>query len=732
MKNPKQSPVTVRLSSEAGIKKTDKLQAYVVDAGGRIIETAPFEGGEAKLKLDRNTLNSGLKVYIAQEMTRELVAKANERMLLKAGAYQAVKNVSGNYINVQRIPSAALHPWFWNNCLITGHVNKDFIIDGQVKNLPLCNARVHICEVETELVFPHIPIYWRAIPDWVISEIGQKFKEIMPQPIPDPVGPVSDAKNNLSPRLLNTSTAASGMLKEKSLPNLPDHVMSAMTSGSVNAIRQALYANHAILYPYLCLWPVLWPWIYSYDEETIVYTDCDGHFEMWENTLTEDGPLNIYIWVEVCINGQWVTVYKPAIPCHTWWNYASNTDINIKVTDNRVLPCSCGQQVHGEIVWFRSIGEYATALHIQQDDSNTVNVQGVSMRNVGCTDLIDTNQISPFGGVLNFKLLFGDGLPTAGITHYRWKQTRIKDENLNDIINPVSKVIPGQIQKNYYVITDVNGQFHFETHAVVLGAEGSGENIGYKIPQWDIYSEPLVPAADKALTIQWTSPDFVGASIDSRSLADGLYRFDLELLSLDNNGAFQVASVAKAVFQVSDKYNSGNSVNAPDDYLKIVGGNALNLSIKVRIDNVPCTANINDVLLADSGGNIILDGNGNPVKSGKCGFIHYTDLTQKAHISFIASQPRNFATFGFGIIKGNGAESTGVNASGYVVSSVGGFTLSGGQFFNDVPITQLLGSCPGQAAFSENLVVYALATDGTNRLQGYDAYRVNAFALSKT
>lgn len=46
--------------------------------------------------------------------------------------------------------------------------------------------------------------------------------------------------------------------------------------------------------------------------------------------------------------------------------------------------------------------------------------------------------------------------------------------------------------------------------------------------------------------------------------------------------------------------------------------------------------------------------------------------------------------------------------------------------------SQLLGSCP-QAAFSENLNVYALATDGTYRLQsGYDASDVNAFALSNT
>ena len=73
-----------------------------------------------------------------------------------------------------------------------------------------------------------------------------------------------------------------------------------------------------------------------------------------------------------------------------------------------------------------------------------------------------------------------------------------------------------------------------------------------------------------------------------------------------------------------------------------------------------------------------------------------------------------------------------MSASGYVISGVGGFALAGGLFTQDVPVSQLLGSCP-QAAFSENLNVYALATDGTNRLQsGYDRSDVKAFALSNS
>ncbi|MBS1903616.1 MAG: hypothetical protein JSS75_07940 [Bacteroidetes bacterium] len=754
--------IVIRISADSGIKKTDNLHVFVTDNSGRIIEASSFDGLEARLKTPAPTLKGGAKIFIAPGLPKGTEASSfNERDLRKAGAYQVTKAFTDRtFIDVSRIPSGALKPWFWGNCLISGNITKDFFIDGQWKTLPVCNARVHICEVETELVLPHIPIYYRQIPDWIIQEISDKFREVIKVVPPFPPDPYRQSaaselartqssgktagreiarmqKMNVPLNSLRASEPLQESLRLQALPPLPEEVAMAMSSGSVSAVRSALYDYHDILYPYICLWPWIWPWIYTYDEETIVYTDCNGHFELWENTLLEDGPLNLYFWVEVNINGQWVTVYKPALPCHTYWNYDCGSVISIKITDPRVMPCNCDDQAVGEIVWFKSIGWNATALHIEQNDLNTVNVQGVNMRNVGCTDIIDAHRISPFGSRLNFRLLFGDGLPTNTITHYRWKKTRIKDENLNDILNPPTTVINGAVSKDYYVITQVAGHFHFETHSVTLGADGAGENIGYKIPHWDIYQEPLVPAADKALTIQWTSPDFWSASLDSHSLQDGLYRFDLELLHLDNNGVFQVVSVPKQVFQVSDYNNTGNSVDAPNYDLRLDGGNlnnALSLSFKVRIDNAPCVADIQDVLLTDGAGNLVYQ-NGQPVKSGKCGFIQYTNLAQGVRISYIASHPRNFATFSFSVIKGNNTESTGVAANGYVISGVDGFALSGGVFTQDVPIQQLLGTCPGQAALSENLYVAALATDGTYRLYNdgsevYDASDVNAFAVS--
>jgi hypothetical protein len=736
MKKENQGPVTVRLLQDPG--KAANLKAYVVDANGKIVETAPFDGKEAKLKSDSATIGGERKVYVANAMPNELETKANELTLIKAGAYETVKNLSGNFIDVIKIPIGILtRPWFWNNCLITGHVNKNFNIDGQIRNLPVCNARVHICEVETELRWPYIPIYKRRIPDWIINEIGEKFKNlkkviIKPQPVPNPIGPVSQMKRNVALSSFNKNNHLQESIKLQSLPSLQDHVLSAMTSGSVATIRQAMIDYHEFLYPYLCLWPIYWPYIYTYDEETIVYTDCNGHFEMWENTLTEDGPLNIYIWVEVWVNGQWVTIYKPPVPCNTWWNYACGTDINIRVTDSRVNPCDCGFDGPADAVWFRSIGTSASALHIEQNTSSTIPLQGSTLLNGGCTDIIDGQKISPFGSELVFKLFCGANIFNAGVTHYRWKKTMVADANQNAVPGSTT-TITGTVLRPYLVKISAS---HYETHYCSLGIEGGGTDLAYRIPHHDVTSEPVATLQDPAdigRNPEWTDKFFDSAFLDSHSLTDGIYKFELELLKKQGN-SFILVPVAKSTYQIS-KYNPiGDSQDAPDEYLNISAGKANSYKMNVRIDNAPCEGDIHDAQLKETGD-----------LSGPCGFIHYGDTGQHIHISFEASHPRNFATFSFGIVKGNGTQPTGINPSGYVLSGVGGFTLAGGLFSEDFTVLDLLNGCIGQAAFSENLHVAALATDGTNRLYGfdyhdsitntnrnYDAYDVNAFALSNT
>lgn len=715
--------VIVKVKTDGGDIQKD-LHLYLFDSEEEFLESAELKDGEAKLKTSAKKIGGRSQIIIGPEMPKELKGRKISPILIKKmGGYQpSIKLDRNNQINIVGLPKFKFPTWAW--CLITGNLSKSFSIDGENQVLPICDARVNICEID------RIKWWWPKIPRPVITDLGKKLKDMVLRPeieIPPVINPKVPIKKIINPKIDLELSAPEG-LQRALLLKLPDDVKRGLLSNSEATVNATIYKNFHLLHPYLCLWPWFWPYFYRCTKIATVYSDCNGSFDF--NYLNFTNDKDIYIWVEVNIDGEWVTVYRPSIPCHTHWNYECGKDLNIRITDPRVLPCSCDDELEGELVWFRSIGHHATALHIKQEDT-PIALQGTSFRNVGCTDIHDAEQINPFGSTLLFKLLFGDGLPKTGITHYRWTKTLMKTANLDLIPSPETTVVDGSIKKYYFVITtDSDGHQHFETKWVTLGAEGSEQNIGYRIPSWNIYDDEGVPPEHKALTIQWTSPDFWSAALNTKSpdIADGLWRFDLELLRLDSAGVFQVVDVPKEVFQVSNFNNSGVSVNAPNKHLNIplvnppAPGHARNLQVLVRIDNNKCTADIQDVEL---GGNL----------SGPCGFLKYTTPGDPVKISFVASHVHDFANFVFRVVKGNNTEAINpsINQSGYVINDVGIYDLNGGIFENNTPfpVSRLVGGCL-QAAFAENLWVYSLATDGTQRLDEYDDGDTNAFALSNT
>ncbi len=720
------NPVIVKIKSDGGEISKD-LHLYLFDDKDQFLESTALNKGEAKLKTTAENIRGRSQIIIGPAIPKELKGRKISPILIrKMGGYQpSIRIDTKNEIIISGLPKFKFPTWEW--CLITGNLSKSFTIDGENRVLPVCDARVHICEID------RIKWWWPKIPRPIITDLGLKLKEIILKPkikfppIPDPKIPI-DPRIPINPRLpikkiinpiLNRELDAPTVEDALTLAELPDNVKKGLLSNSEKIVQQTIFHNFKLLHPYICLWPWFWPYFYRCTKIATVYSDCNGSFDY--NYLNFTNDKDIYIWVEANIDGEWKTVYRPNIPCNTHWNYTCGKDINIPITDPRVRPCSCDEEVAGEIVWFRTIGENATALRIQQNLGSMATLQGTTLKNVGCTDIHDPNQINPFGSTLKFELLFGDGLPTAGITHYRWKKTQIKNANLDDVPSPETTVVSGRVNKNYFVITkDDEDHYHFQTKTITLGAEGTGQNIGYRIPAWNVEDDSDFPAAYVGLNVRWTEPYFWSASQESTDLADGLWRFDLELLRL-NEGVFEVVEVPKEVFQISAP-NPANSIDAPEEYLNPMPGNMANrLNLLVRVDNNRCVADIQDVELGTE-------------LSGTCGFLHYTAGSENVKISFDASHPNNFASFSFSTIKGNNTESIApsINESGYVISSVGRYNLVSGIFSDDdIPVSQLVGSCP-QAAFSERLYVASLATDGTYRLRQYDASDNNAFALSNT
>jgi hypothetical protein len=204
-------------------------------------------------------------------------------------------------------------------------------------------------------------------------------------------------------------------------------------------------------------------------------------------------------------------------------------------------------------------------------------------------------------------------------------------------------------------------------------------------------------------------------------------------------GVFTPVVVPPNTFQVSNSTNTGTGYDgsspAPSEYLAFSGADVSAFTLVVRIDNSAVTATINDAWLLNAFGNEIPGGN-----SGPCGFIEFTSTSQNVSLSFVASEPFNYATFTYDLYKG----SSGLigSAGGYVFDTAphfslpgaGSFSLAGGTFTDKPTVLALLSGCT-QAAFSENLSVSSLATDGSSVLATsigapYAAGAVVAFALT--
>jgi hypothetical protein len=409
----KRSTKTVTVKVHTGNTTALKeAHLYVFNKEGQLIETVALKNGGAELKTKAEDVEGNTQMIIGPGLPREFKGRnLNPIIIKKMGGFQpSIHLNASNEIHIFGVPKFPFCDW----CLITGSLSKTFNIDGQNTVLPVCDARVHICEVD------RIWWWWWRIPHYIVDALGSKLKEAVLNPniVIPPHGPGPDPGPMMSMsevRMGSEMKMSQADSKSFSAPSaLPLHVQSGLLSSSAAVVRDTIYNNFHLLHPYLCLWPWFWPYFYFCDEIATVYTDCNGRFNYEYLNCANDR--DIYVWVEACINGQWLTVYRPPVPCNTKWNYTCGSDITISITDPRVMPCNCGQHLQGELVWFRSIGEYATALHIEQGNSHTVNVQGVSLPNVGCTDITDSNRISPFGSTLYFKLLFGDGLAQNG--HY--------------------------------------------------------------------------------------------------------------------------------------------------------------------------------------------------------------------------------------------------------------------------------------------------------------------------
>lgn len=725
MKQEKGKKLTLKITQEKEFE--GDLAVYVFDRTGKLEERAEVKKGEAHLKTSQKSILRS-EVYIAPIPPGEQ-QEATLKYMEHIGAYRPVLK-PGLQEDIRKeiyLPGDLIDRWWPCFCRVKGQVVKT------PGGYPICDARVHICEVDR---------IWRFIdrlPDLDLARIRDDLLDIInrppivfppqppgpiPRPQPDPVPFREGAglSGNL-PSELDSEKYVHQARLAKAAEELPESAMKALQSDSPQAIRSILIDYEDLTRYFLCLRP--WWWRYRCDEIRVLQTDSHGRFDTFLiHSCSGDQP-DLYFWVEYKIEGSWETVYHPPIPCNTYWNYDCDTEVTIKVSDERVPACDPEPDLSGLQVAVMSIGNNVSISELQG--------AGAPAAQEGLT-----TSGRPFGGNLEPHVWFSrENLIDAGITKYQWSWRRLTDPDGTTPNVGSWHALTRTVGRHYAVVDPATSElsFPFET----LGPDAS-----------NLFS--IKPVDPPAGGIEWrvldAREDTASGFFETKKLPHGLpgspteceqaeltagkYELRLELYNDDGSKVDDWEAKGIELKTASDPAPFGtgtvHTVDAADYHrIKNSSGKTTAFRMVVRVDNNCCHAQIHPV----SGTGLTVDAN--------CGFVEY-DPGAVAHISFDAVHPHNFATFNFNTVRGTGRHVGPASTNGRVGSSIGtSFTLTTPfTYGKHIPVDTLLtvntpsGSTPcDRAAFAEHLYVNALATDGWHQLNELDASDMAAYALAK-
>lgn len=719
--------------------------AYVFDQRGALIASAPVKKNQVQIEIKDDGPRPS-RLFFASP-SPSVPASRDKSITLddmeRLRAYEPMWSFDPKRSDYELLPIPEIHWkwWLWCLCRVRGTVVRPVVIGGEHHEMPVCHARVHVCEVDRlYLLIPRLP-------DDIIRRIRDELLELIELPIPRPPEPdpppfhFNAAIRDLSARnVAKMQTAAMApqarllqagarvMLNPQPLPpkaaltDAPFALKTGLASASVNIIRQTLLDNLVLIRPYLCYWPWLWPYFYRCDEVAVIDTDSQGRFDTTIWYLCAGDHPDLYFWVEYSIGGMWTTVYHPPMRCNTYWDYACGSEVTIRVTDPRVPWCGDPNPLPGKQVAVMLIGNGVSMPEIQRASAGV---------NEGLTSAGE-----PFGGSLEPHVWFGDALIASGITHYRWSYRRLT------LADGVTASVGGWHAMDKDVVrhyAEVLADSTLSFKPFLLGPDPAfaGQNL-FKIRP---VSPPLNPGA---VSSSWApevdarentaSAFFLSHLLDGGNPETGAGKYELKLELFKSDGSAVNLSTEGVLLKVPTSagpfgpgtVNTELVAHSPalpgdmeDRVIRDGAGKIVAFRLVLRVDNNHCEAEIYPVSV---------DGHA----ADDCGFTQYHDKTSSdAYVSFKARHPNNFATFSFTIARGSmGVVETASGSVSSNPSTVGGYARSAASVYsNNVPVADLLGTC-SKAAFAENLHVDALATDGWYTLDYLDADAVPvAFAL---
>ena len=176
-------------------EKSIPVFAYVFDHRGQLLTIEAVKDGTAEIPLDL-IKQPGMRLFFApREEDRENFTLPDMERL---HAYEPIWEFEPKKLiyKLYPFPYDIWKWWLKCKCRVRGKVVKPVIIDGEVVDKPVCNAKVHICEVDKFwILIPHLPdhIIIRLRDDLVAElkkppHIPEPDPEIFrwPPPLPDP------------------------------------------------------------------------------------------------------------------------------------------------------------------------------------------------------------------------------------------------------------------------------------------------------------------------------------------------------------------------------------------------------------------------------------------------------------------------------------------------------------------------------------------------------------------
>jgi hypothetical protein len=747
-----QNIIEFALAFEGTPEKPLAITLYAFDEKGNLISSAPVTRNVAKLQLT-DAQAKRAKLVLAPTPPKDMAErKINFDNIQRRQAYPvtwAFDPQTRKY-KLTPIPKIFWKYWLWCICQVRGKVIKKVPIGNTIQNLPVYLARVHICEVDP------IWLILKRLPNPQIIKIRDEIIKAIGKPIPRPPepGPIFEAdlvdfsaENLARVKIgLPVSKKASLLrLAPQAVPaqemlSLPAETKTALSSKSVDNVKQTLAANIQLIRPFICVWPWLWPFFLHCDEVAVVQTDKQGQFQtnMWY-LCNGDHP-DLYFWVEYQIGSAWTTVYHPSMHCNTYWNYVCGTEVTIPISDPRVPWYSDPTPIPGKQVAILSIGHDISMTEIQR--ASAVANEGL------------TTAKEPFGGSLEPTVWFGDGIADGGITHYRWSYRRLTKADGTPIID-VWHVLDYRVVRHYGEIW-ADGTLVFKPYLLGPDPVIPGAAL-FKIPPKTPPANPGAIAASWAPQVDarenTASAFFLSYMLEGGNPAEAAGKYELKLELFKYNSTTHAVTklnltdegVALKVPTVDAPFGAGTVpttavANYPatasdmeDRVIREATGKIAAFRLVLHVDNNPCEAEIYPTKVTGATP-------GTWATVGTCGFIQYPPASQSI-ISFKAAHPNNFAIFSFTVVKGSSgtvkvscAPDPTVSAPLPLVSAanVNGFIRSATSVYSkQMPVTSLVGACPnGTAAFAENLSVYPLATDGWTTLWYLARYATPlAFAL---